>query len=118
VAHNAGFDIAFLDAELNRAAKPAIAAERVVDTLVLAQRKHPGGHNTLDDLCARYDVDRSHRSKHGALLDAELRSKCISAACRFSATSWHSPNTARRNGWTTHESGRGRHHSQARAQPT
>jgi len=118
VAHNAGFDIAFLDAELNRAAKPAIAAERVVDTLALVQRKHPGGHNTLDDLCARYDVDRSHRSKHGALLDAELRSKRISAACRFSATSWHSPNTARRNGWTTHESGRGRHHSQARAQLT
>ena len=73
MAHNAGFDIAFLDAELNRAAKPAIAAERVVDTLALVQRKHPGGHNTLDDLCARYDVDRSHRSKHGALLDAELR---------------------------------------------
>jgi DNA polymerase III subunit epsilon len=71
VAHNAGFDIAFLNAELQRAAKPPIAPERVVDTLVLARRKHAGGHNTLDDLCSRYGVN-SLRSKHGALLDAEL----------------------------------------------
>jgi DNA polymerase-3 subunit epsilon len=71
VAHNAGFDIVFLNAELKRAAKPPIAPERVVDTLVLARRKHPGGHNTLDDLCSRYGIN-SLRSKHGALLDAEL----------------------------------------------
>jgi len=71
VAHNAGFDIAFLNAELKRAGKPLISPERVVDTLVLARRKHPGGHNTLDDLCSRYGV-YSLRSKHGALLDAEL----------------------------------------------
>jgi DNA polymerase III subunit epsilon len=71
VAHNAGFDIFFLNAELKRAAKPPIAPERVVDTLVLARRKHPGGHNTLDDLCSRYGIN-SLRSKHGALLDAEL----------------------------------------------
>jgi DNA polymerase III subunit epsilon len=72
VAHNAGFDIAFLNAELKRAAKPPITPERVVDTPVLARRKHPGGHNTLDDLCSRYGVDRSRRTQHGALLDAEL----------------------------------------------
>jgi DNA polymerase III subunit epsilon len=72
VAHNAGFDIVFLNAELKRAAKPPIATERVVDTLVLARRKHPGGYNTLDDLCSRYGVDRSRRTQHGALLDAEL----------------------------------------------
>jgi DNA polymerase-3 subunit epsilon len=72
VAHNAGFDIVFLNAELKRAGKPPIATERAVDTLVLARRKHPGGHNTLDDLCSRYGVDRSRRTQHGALLDAEL----------------------------------------------
>jgi DNA polymerase III subunit epsilon len=71
VGHNASFDIAFLNTELKRAAKPPIATERVVDTLVLARRRHPGGHNTLDDLCSRYGV-YSLRSKHGALLDAEL----------------------------------------------
>ena len=71
VAHNAGFDIAFLNAELKRAGKPPIATERVVDTLVLARRKHAGGL-TLDDLCSRYGVDRSRRTQHGALLDAEL----------------------------------------------
>jgi DNA polymerase-3 subunit epsilon len=71
VAHNAGFDIAFLNAELKRVAKPVIATERVIDTLVLARRKHTGGL-TLDDLCSRYGVDRSHRTQHGALLDAEL----------------------------------------------
>jgi DNA polymerase III subunit epsilon len=44
----------------------------VFDTLVLSRRKHPGGHNTLDDLCARYSVDRSRRTQHRALVDAEL----------------------------------------------
>src|SRR6516162_4026265 len=51
VAHNASF-IAFINAELARVAKSPIATERVVDTTVLARRKHPGGHNTLDD-CTR-----------------------------------------------------------------
>ena len=71
VAHNAGFDIAFLNAELQRAGKPPIATERVIDRLVLARRKHSGGQNTLDDLYSRYGIN-SLRSKHGALLDAEL----------------------------------------------
>ncbi len=72
VIHNAAFDIGFLNAELERAARPLIARERMVDTLLLARRKHPGGSNRLDDLCVRYAIDNSRRTKHGALLDAEL----------------------------------------------
>jgi DNA polymerase III subunit epsilon len=72
VIHNAAFDIAFLNAELERAGRPLIARERAVDTLLIARRKHPGGSNRLDDLCARYAIDNSRRTKHGALLDAEL----------------------------------------------
>jgi DNA polymerase-3 subunit epsilon len=72
VAHNGYFDLSFINAELERANKPPFGRERVVDTLMLARRKHPGGSNKLDDLCARYRIDNSHRTKHGALLDAEL----------------------------------------------
>ena len=72
IAHNAMFDLGFLNAELERAKKSAVARERLVDTLILARRKHPGGSNRLDDLCARYKIDNSKRIKHGALLDAEL----------------------------------------------
>ena len=72
VIHNAAFDIGFLNAELERAGRPLIARERMVDTLLIARRKHPGASNRLDDLCARYAIDSSRRTKHGALLDAEL----------------------------------------------
>ena len=72
VAHNALFDLGFLNAELERAARPVLARDRLVDTLMLARRKHPGSSNRLDDLCARYKIDNTHRKKHGALLDAEL----------------------------------------------
>jgi DNA polymerase III subunit epsilon len=72
VIHNAGFDHAFLCAELKRAERMLIARERLVDTLLLARRKHPAGPNRLDDLCARYGIDNSRRTKHGALLDAEI----------------------------------------------
>jgi len=72
VAHNAMFDLGFLNAELERAKKAAVARERLVDTLMLARRKHPGVSNRLDDLCSRYAIDNSRRTKHGALLDAEL----------------------------------------------
>jgi DNA polymerase-3 subunit epsilon len=72
VIHNASFDISFINAELDRVKMPPIARERLVDTLLLARRKHPGVSNRLDDLCSRYAIDNSRRTKHGALLDAEL----------------------------------------------
>jgi DNA polymerase-3 subunit epsilon len=72
VAHNAMFDLGFLNAELERAGLTMLARERIVDTLLIARRKHPGGANRLDDLCVRYAIDNSRRTKHGALLDAEL----------------------------------------------
>lgn len=72
VAHNAAFDYGFLCAELERAQRAVFARERLVDTLLLARRKHPAGPNRLDDLCVRYGIDNSRRTKHGALLDAEI----------------------------------------------
>ena len=72
VIHNAQFDIGFINAELQRASLPLVARDRLVDTLLLARRKHAGGSNRLDDLCTRYGIDNSHRTKHGALLDSEL----------------------------------------------
>ena len=72
VAHNAGFDIGFLNAEFARYGRPPIEQSRVVDTLAIARRKHPMGPNSLDALCRRYGVDNSHRTRHGALLDSGL----------------------------------------------
>jgi DNA polymerase III subunit epsilon len=72
VIHNAGFDVAFLNAELGFLGKPPIPGERVVDTLALARQKHPMGPNSLDALCKRYGIDSSKRTRHGALLDSEL----------------------------------------------
>ena len=72
IAHNAGFDMGFLNAELARLKNPPIANNRVIDTLQIARRKHPAGPNSLDALCSRYNIDNSHRTKHGALLDSEL----------------------------------------------
>ncbi len=72
VAHNASFDLGFINAELERAGRAALTRDRLVDTLLLARRRHPGGPNKLDDLCTRYGIDNSRRTKHGALLDAEI----------------------------------------------
>src|SRR5882757_1987417 len=72
VIHNASFDISFINAELDRIKRQPIPRDRLVDTLLLARRKHPGVSNRLDDLCSRYAIDNSRRTKHGALLDAEL----------------------------------------------
>lgn len=72
VAHNATFDMGFINAEFDRLGLPPVAPDLVIDTLSLARRKHPMGPNSLDALCRRYGIDNSHRTKHGALLDSEL----------------------------------------------
>lgn len=72
VAHNAFFDLGFINAELSRLGYAPIDASRIVDTLALARKKNPFGPNSLDALCARYGIDNSRRTKHGALLDAEI----------------------------------------------
>lgn len=72
VAHNAGFDFGFVDAELAICGLDPLARSRMVDTVALARVRHPGAKNSLDALCTRYGIDRSHRTRHGALLDAEL----------------------------------------------
>jgi DNA polymerase-3 subunit epsilon len=72
VAHNASFDFGFLNSELTIISVEPVCTSRMVDTVALARKKHPGAKLSLDALCSRYGVDRSHRVKHGALLDAEL----------------------------------------------
>ena len=72
VAHNAGFDFGFLNAELAMIGMEPVCMTRMVDTVAIARKRHPGAKLSLDALCTRYGVDRSHRVKHGALLDAEL----------------------------------------------
>jgi DNA polymerase-3 subunit epsilon len=72
VAHNASFDFGFLNFELGHCGKPTVCMSRMVDTLSIARSKHPGALHSLDALCMRFGIDRSHRVKHGALLDAQL----------------------------------------------
>ncbi len=72
VAHNARFDFGFLNAELQRCGKAIVDMARMIDTVAIARALHPGAKHSLDALCTRYGIDRSHRIKHGALLDAEL----------------------------------------------
>jgi len=72
VIHNAAFDVGFINMEFGRLGLPPIVPALVVDTLAMARRKHPGASNSLDALCARYGIDNSRRTKHGALLDSEI----------------------------------------------
>lgn len=74
IIHNAAFDVGFLDEELRRIGRPALAqhVDSVLDTLLLAREMYPGKSNSLDALCKRLEVDNSSRTLHGALLDAEL----------------------------------------------
>ncbi len=75
VIHNAGFDIKFLNSELHRVAHPPIPFARAIDTIEIAKAKVPGARYSLDELCKRFGIDLSGRSKHGALLDAELTAR-------------------------------------------
>ncbi len=72
VAHNASFDIKFINFELKKLGRAEYEWDRVIDTLEMARKKFPGAKNNLDALCKRFNIDNSHRTKHGALLDAEL----------------------------------------------
>jgi len=72
VIHNASFDLGFLMNELRLAGMPDMAQVPVIDSLGFARKRHPGQRNSLDALCDRYHIDRSQRTLHGALLDAEL----------------------------------------------
>lgn len=72
VIHNANFDMGFINAELERLKKTAISAERVIDTLLMARKKYPGGQASLDALCKKFGIDLSGRDQHGALTDADL----------------------------------------------
>ena len=81
VAHNAEFDMRFLNAELARLDLSPIGSHRVIDTLALARRKFPGASNSLDALCLRFGVDASRRTRHGALLDAEILAEVYAELC-------------------------------------
>lgn len=81
VAHNAGFDFGFLDAELALCGLDPVCRSRMIDTVAMAKVRHPGAKLSLDALCTRYGIDRSHRTKHGALLDAELLAQVYVELC-------------------------------------
>jgi DNA polymerase-3 subunit epsilon len=72
VIHNASFDLKFINSELHRVGKPPLPASRTIDTIDMAKSKIPGARYSLDELCKRFGIDLSVRTKHGALLDAEL----------------------------------------------
>ncbi|MBL4836990.1 MAG: DNA polymerase III subunit epsilon [Kordiimonadaceae bacterium] len=72
VAHNAEFDMKFINWELENAGRPIIHSKRFIDTLAIARTKFPGSPNSLDALCKRFAINNTHRTLHGALLDAEI----------------------------------------------
>ena len=72
VIHNASFDLGFINAELQRLGRASVENRRAIDTVQIARGKYPGAQASLDALCRRFEIDLSARTKHGALLDAEL----------------------------------------------
>jgi len=81
IAHNAAFDFGFLNAELSACGRAIVSLDRMIDTLAMARTRHPGAKHSLDALCTRYGIDRSHRVKHGALLDAQLLAQLYVELC-------------------------------------
>jgi DNA polymerase-3 subunit epsilon len=81
VIHNAGFDMRFINAELDRLGFPAIPMDRTIDTVLIARKKFPGSPASLDALCKRFEIDLGARTKHGALLDAELLAEVYLELC-------------------------------------
>ena len=75
IAHNAKFDMKFINAELKNAGLPEVPLNQSLDTLEIARKKFPGAQNSLDALCRRFNIDNSGRQKHGALLDSEILAK-------------------------------------------
>ena len=81
IAHNAGFDLKFVNHELRLAGHPPIHVGRSIDTLQIARRLFPGAPASLDALCRRYEIDNSARNFHGALLDAQLLAEVYLELC-------------------------------------
>ncbi|MDC0033880.1 DNA polymerase III subunit epsilon [Alphaproteobacteria bacterium] len=81
IIHNAAFDMGFINAELKRLGKPPLPAARAVDTVSMARQKFPGAPASLDALCRRFSIDNSARTRHGALLDAELLAEVYLELC-------------------------------------
>ena len=75
IAHNANFDLGFINSELKMVGREKLSADKAIDTVILARRKFPGAPASLDALCRRFSIDLSGRVKHGALLDAQLLAK-------------------------------------------
>jgi DNA polymerase III subunit epsilon len=72
IIHNASFDVGFLDGELGAIKKEKMNKKLIIDSLEVARNKFPGGSNSLDALCRKFNIDLSRRTKHNALLDCEL----------------------------------------------
>lgn len=89
VIHNAAFDLKFINFELQRLGFAALPASRTIDTVTMARRKFPGSPASLDALCKRFAIDLSSRTKHGALLDAELLADVYLELCGGRQASIH-----------------------------